>query len=148
MKEYERKRLLERVAREGATVGTRIPESIELQGEPFELRSFVFETKQLDAVPPEQADRVEAVKRRLRKERSTLRHRLETADITVEEGEELVSAIVGIDRALNALESLGETDLTAEERAAETADQKRWVAFLQKALGHADDDRGHGVRQR
>jgi len=148
VKKYERTQLLERVAREGATVGTRIPESIELQGEPFELRSFVFETKQLDSVPPEHEERVGAVKKRLRKERRERRLRLERADITVEEGETIVSAIVGIDRALNALESLGETDLTAEERAAETADQKRWVAFLQKALGHADDDSGHGVRPR
>ncbi|MFB6124639.1 MAG: DUF5788 family protein [Halanaeroarchaeum sp.] len=148
MKEFERKRLLERVEREGATVGARIPDTIDLQGESFDLRSFVFETKRLETVPADHEERVEAAKRRLRKERQERRHDLETATLTAEEGERLAETIVGIDRALNALESLGTTDLEAEERASQTADQKRWLTFLKKALGRADDERGHGVRQR
>ena len=148
MKEYERKQLLERVARDGATVGMRIPETIDLQGEPFELKSFVFETKRLDSIPPDHRDEVERVKKRLRKERTHLRQRLEKEDITREDGDDIVEAIVGIDRALNALESLGETDLTSEEKAKEMADTKRWLSFLKEALGHGDDDRGPGVGRR
>ncbi|MFB6069778.1 MAG: DUF5788 family protein [Halanaeroarchaeum sp.] len=148
MREYERKRLLERVDREGATVGARIPETIDLQGEPFELRSFVFETKRQETVPESHRERVERAKRRLRKERQRRRRRLENGDVDRETGEALADAIVGIDRALNALESLGETSLEAEERASETADQKRWISFLKQALGHDDDDAGHGVRPR
>jgi hypothetical protein len=148
VKEYERKQLLERIGRDGATVGTSVPETITLQGEPFELKSFVFETKRQDEIPPGHRERVEAVKKRLRKERTDRRRRLEDEDITVDEGESLANAIVGIDRALNALESLGVTDLEAASQAAETADQKRWLSFLKQALGQDSEDSGPGAQVR
>ena len=144
MQEYERKRLLERIEREGATVGADIPETVEVQGETVELRSFVFEVKRYDRVPPGETDRVERAKRNLRRERLQRKQRIEDGDITREEGERLVESIIGIDRALNALESLGHTDIEAEQEAKEAADQKRWVRFLQQALG--DDDSRQGGR--
>ena len=144
MQEYERKRLLERVEREGATVGATIPETVEVQGETIDLQEFVFEVKRREGVPPGERDRVERAKRNLRRERLQRKQRIEDGDVTREEGERLVESIVGIDRALNALESLGPTDLEAEERATATADRKRWVRFLQQALGNDDADRGRG----
>ncbi|MFH5798233.1 DUF5788 family protein [Haladaptatus sp. CMAA 1911] len=135
MKGYERKGLLERVEREGATIGASIPETISVQGRDIDLREFVFEIKRRDTVPAGERDRVEQAKTNLRRERLQRKERLEEADISFEEGERLVESIIGIDRALNALESLGRTNLEAEERAKEAADQKRWVSFLQKALG-------------
>ncbi|MFB6093514.1 MAG: DUF5788 family protein [Halanaeroarchaeum sp.] len=148
MKEYERKQLLERVGREGATVGAAIPETIELAGEPFDLASFVFETKRLEEVPASHRDRVEDVTRRLRTERQRRQTRLEEGDISREEGEDLAAAIVGIDRALEALRTLAETDLEDEAQAAETADAKRWLSFLHRALGHDAEDEGPGARVR
>ncbi|MFW5937442.1 MAG: DUF5788 family protein [Halanaeroarchaeum sp.] len=148
MKEYERKQLLERIGRDGATVGATVPETITLQGEPFELKSFVFETKRQTEIPQAHRERVADVKKRLRKERSERRQRLEHDDVTREEGESIANAIVGIDRALNALESLGETDLEAESQAAETADQKRWLSFLKQALGQDSEDSGPGAHVR
>lgn len=135
MKEFERKGLLERVDREGATVGASIPETIEVQGEEIALREFVFEIQRRETVPPGERDRVDRAKRNLRRERLQRRQRLEEADISYEEGERLVGAIVGIDRALSALENLGPSDVEREAKASEAADQKRWVKFLQKALG-------------
>ncbi len=135
MKEYERKGLLERVEREGATVGASIPETISVQGRDIDLREFVFEIKRRDTVPAGERDRVEQAKTNLRRERLQRKERLEEADISFEEGERLVESVIGIDRALNALEGLGSTNLEAEEQAKEAADQKRWVSFLQKALG-------------
>ncbi|MFB6134012.1 MAG: DUF5788 family protein, partial [Halanaeroarchaeum sp.] len=114
MKEYERKQLLERIGRDGATVGASVPETIDLQGEPFELQSFVFETKRLDTHPPDHRERVETIKKRLRKARQRRKRRLEHEDVDRETGESIAEEIVGIDRALNALESLGETDLEGE----------------------------------
>ncbi|RBI64576.1 DUF5788 family protein [Halomicrococcus sp. NG-SE-24] len=143
MQEYERKQLLERVEREGATVGATIPETITVQGEPIELREFVFEIKRRDTVPPGERDRVEQAKSNLRRERLQRKQRLEEEDISRETGEDIVEAIVGIDRALNALENLGTTDLEAETRANEAADKKRWMSFLKKALGR-DDSGSHG----
>jgi len=135
VKGYERKGLLERVEREGATVGASIPETVSVQGRDIDLREFVFEIKRRDTVPAGERDRVEQAKTNLRRERLQRKERLEEADISFEEGERLVESIIGIDRALNALESLGATNLEAEEQAKEAADQKRWVSFLQKALG-------------
>ncbi|WP_227376215.1 DUF5788 family protein [Haladaptatus halobius] len=136
MKGYERKQLLERVEREGATVGAAIPETITVQGEDINLREFVFEIKRRETIPPGERDQVDRAKSNLRRERLQRRQRLENEDISREEGERLVESIIGIDRALNALESLGPTDLEAEERAKDTADMKRWMSFLKKALGH------------
>ncbi|MFP8956302.1 DUF5788 family protein [Natrialbaceae archaeon A-CW3] len=135
MKEYERKQLLERVGREGATVGADIPEEITVQGESIDLRQFVFEIKRRDTVPPGERERVEQAKKNLRRERLQRVQQIEDGDITREEGERLVTSIIGIDRALNALESLGPTDLEREQQAQQMADKKRWMTFLQKALG-------------
>lgn len=142
MKPYEREGLIERVEREGATVGARIPDRVSVQGQEMALREFVFETRKKEGIASDERERVEEAKRNLRRERLERRHRLEEADITVEDGEELAASIVGLDRALHALEDLGPTDLEREAKAQETADQKRWMTFLKQALGH-DGGRRH-----
>jgi hypothetical protein len=142
VKEFERKGLIERTEREGATVGADIPETIEVQGEDVDLQQFVFEIKRRDTVPAGERERVERAKKNLRRERLQRKQRLEEGDISYEEGEHLVEAIIGIDRALNALEGLGPTDLEREVEANETADRKRWMRFLQKALGNEDASSG------
>lgn len=140
MKRYERKQLLERIERESATVGEEIPETIEVQGEPLELQSFVFEIKRRDTVPAGERDRVTEAKRNLRRERLQRKQRLEDdPELSYEEGEALVRAIIGLDRALNALESLGPTDVEREAEAKAAADRKRWMRFLKQALGHDED---------
>ncbi|SDR12966.1 DUF5788 family protein [Natronobacterium texcoconense] len=141
MQEYERKQLLERVEREGATVGADIPETIEVQEEEIDLRTFVFEIKRRETVPPGERDRVEQAKKNLRRERLERLEQIEEGDISRERGEELAGSIIGIDRALNALESLGPTDLEREQQAKQAQDRKRWMSFLKKALGQ-DDDQG------
>ena len=138
MQAYERKQLLERVERDGATVGADIPETITVQGEAIDLRTFVFEIKRRETVPAGERDRVERAKKNLRRERNDRLEAIEEGDITRAEGEELAQSIIGIDRALNALESLGPTDLEREQKAQQAADRKRWMSFLKQALG--DDD--------
>ncbi|WP_459194921.1 DUF5788 family protein [Halosimplex sp. J119] len=142
MKEYERKQLLERIGREGATVGAEIPDRIEVQGEPVELREFVFEIKRRDTVPAGERERVDQAKTNLRRERIRRKELIEDGDISRKEGERQAQAIIGIDRALNALENLGPTNLEAEIKAQETADKKRWMSFLKQALGHDQDSQG------
>jgi hypothetical protein len=146
VREFKRKQLLERIEREGATVGASIPERVTVQGEEINLRTFVFEIRRRDTVPPGERDRVEQAKRNLRRERLQRKQQLEDSDISREEGERLAETIIGLDRALNELEGLGSVDVEAEAQAQETADRKRWTKFLRKALGHADDDSGHGTR--
>ncbi|GAD51744.1 hypothetical protein MBEHAL_0504 [Halarchaeum acidiphilum MH1-52-1] len=145
MKEYERKGLLERIGRESATVGASIPDEIELDGEPFPLREFVFETSSVERVPPDRREEVEDAKRTLRRARRERVERLEEAELDYAEGETLAEEVIGIDRALNALESLGGGDIEGEIEATEAADTKRWFTFLKKALGHdGDSSRGRG----
>ena len=144
MKEYERKQLLERIERDGATVGADIPDRIDVQGESVNLREFVFEIKRRDTVPPGERERVDRAKVNLRRERLQRKQRIEDDDISREEGEQLAQAVIGIDRALNALESLGPTNLEAEMEAQERADTQRWMNFLEKALGSESDSHGIG----
>ena len=148
MKQFERKQLLERIEREGATVGASIPDQITVQGEEIDLQEFVFEIRRRDTVPRGERDRVEQAKRNLRRERLQRKQRIEDGDITREEGERLAEVIIGLDRALTELETLGPVDVEAEAQAKEAADRKRWTKFLQKALGRADDESGHGARGR
>jgi len=143
MEEYERKRLLERIGRESATVGASIPETLDLNGESFPLREFVFEVQRVDAVASERRESVEEAKRALRRARRDRAQRLEAGDVDVDEGERLAGEVIGIDRALGALESLDEeTDVEAEAARAETADRKRWYAFLTEATGSDETTRG------
>ena len=139
MQAYQRKQLLERIGRDGATVGAEIPDEIEIQGETLDLHEFVFEIKRRETIPPGERDRVETAKRNLRRERTERVDRIENDAISYEEGSDLADAVIGIDRALNALDQLEPVDLEAEAERQAAADQKRWTKFLKKALGHADD---------
>jgi hypothetical protein len=145
VKEFERKQLVERIDRDGATVGVRIPDRVEVQGEEVELRDFVFEIKRRETVPPGERDRVERAKRNLRRERLERRERIEAGEIAYEEGEALADAVVGIDRALEALESLDGSSVEREAEAQETADTKRWMSFLKQALGREDAQTRRGL---
>jgi hypothetical protein len=138
VKEYQQKQLLERVNREGATVGADIPDRITVQGEEIDLRTFVFEIKRRDTVPAGERERVERAKKNLRRERLQRVQRIERNEVSYEEGKELVESVIGIDRALNALEQLRAPDLEREAKAQEAADQKRWMKFLRQALGRED----------
>jgi len=138
VREYERKGLLERVDREAATVGAQIPAEIEIQGESIELRSFVFEIKRRETIPPGERERVERAKRNLRRERLERLEPIEKNAVSYEEGEALAASIIGIDRALEALDGLGAPDPETEAKRQEAADTKRWMSFLKQALGHDD----------
>lgn len=144
MKDYQRKLLLERIDREGATVGVQIPETIEVQGEDVDLREFVFEIKRRDTYPPGERERVENAKKNLRRERLQRRQRIEDDEVDFEEGERLAQSIIGISRALEALQQLESPDIEGEAERQEAADRKRWVSFLKQALGHDDGKNTRG----
>ena len=141
VQEYQQKQLLERVDREGATLGASIPDRIDVQGNAVELHEFVFEIKRRETIPAGERERVERAKKNLRRERLERRNRIEDGDISFEEGERLAESVIGIDRALEALESLGHSDVEAEAKRQETADRKRWMSFLRQALGRDDGPR-------
>lgn len=148
MREFQRKQLLERIDREGATIGADIPDCITIQGEEIDLREFVFEIKRRESIPAGERERVERAKKNLRRERLQRRQRIENDEVSYDEGETLARSIVGIDRALNALEQLGPVDIEQEAQAKRAADRKRWMDFLQKALGHESDGAGRSKSNR
>lgn len=126
----ERRELLARISRRTATIGEQIPKTIEIDGEPFDLREFVWETKHQGMVPPDRRDEVQAVRARLNDARAARKDRLESAELTGEEGFELARSIVGIDRALTALKNLYETDLGDRSHEEYVEGNRRWLAFI------------------
>lgn len=147
MDDPQRKQLLERVNREGATIGHRIPDRLTIQGEPVALREFVFEVRKRETYPQSERERVKQATRNLRRGRKARLETLEDGAIDYAEGEQLVEEIIGIDRALNALGSLEPTDIEAEAERQAVADKRRWMGFLKRALGQEDrsGDRGGGL---
>ena len=143
MREYQRKQLLERVGKEGATIGASIPDRITVQGEEIDLREFVFEIKRRETIPDGERERVERAKRNLRRERRQRLERIEENRVEFEEGERLAESIIGIDRALDALQQLRPASVEEEATRQETMDRKRWMNFLKKALGR-DETNGRG----
>ena len=135
MKRYQRKQLLERVKRDGATVGEEIPEEITIEAEAVSLREFVFELRRRETYPQSERERLQQARRTLRRGRRNRYQQLETAPISHSEGKRLVSEIIGIDRALDALDALQPTSLEAEATEQAVADKRRWVRFLKRALG-------------
>lgn len=140
VKPYERQALLDRIDREGATIGVTIPERLHLEDGSIALRERVFE---LQAAGPETAserDAVDGLRRELRRARRSRVEQLESAQINREADEELVETIVGIDRALGVLDDIGtEEDIEARMRDQERADQERWMNFLKRALGQSNE---------
>ena len=128
----ERAELLERVGRKTATIGERIPDTVEIDGSDFQLREFVWEVKRQGRVPPDRRNQVQEVRKTLRTKRKRLRMRLETEDLTVEEGEELARTIIGIDRAITALKNLYETDLGERTHEEYVEGHRRFLDFIDK----------------
>lgn len=141
MREYDRTVLLERIEREGATVGARMPETLAVDGETVCVREAVLELTgdDLDAAGRERAG---ALVRTLRRARQARLDRLRTGeDLDREAGEALAETIAGIDRALNALEQLDAPGVAEQAEQRQRADQQRWMSFLREALGHDQERR-------
>jgi len=135
MDDEQRRRLLERVNSESATVGASIPDELEVAGETVDLGEFIVETRKVPGVPSEARATLSAAKRTLRKERAERLRRLESAPLTLAEGETIAEELVGIDRALNALENIRQPDYGDDARNTRVEDYKRWVGFLDEIPG-------------
>ncbi len=130
MNDRQRERFLDEVHRQSGTLGKRIPETLTVQGEAIDLNAFVFECKRLDTVPESECDRIEEVKRRLKRERLERIHRIERDEISCEEGERLVESIRGIDRAYNALDGLDSPKIGEEIRQEKLDDARELMALV------------------
>ncbi|RLM72545.1 DUF5788 family protein [Halorubrum sp. Atlit-26R] len=125
-----RETLLDRVTSQSATVGASVPDEIEVDGTALDLSAFIVETRKVDAVPPALDRKVTAARDALRAERERRLDRLETEPIDRETAEALAEQVIGIDRALNALEGIRRPGFADEHHADTVAGHERWLAFV------------------
>jgi hypothetical protein len=130
MDEDDRERLLARVRRSGSTIGATIPETIYVGGSPFPLKEFIFHTRDIDELGPEVTADCKAAKRALREAREGRYERLQTEEFTLETAERLADEIDGIDRAINALDTIRHPPYAEDASTQSIKDHKRWLSFL------------------
>jgi len=143
MDESEREAILDRVTSQSATVGASVPDTVTIDGSPVDLSEFIVETRAVETVPPDVERKVSSVKSTLRAERERRMARLrgergetdakdahDDAPLDRETAERLADEIVGIDRALNALETIRHPDFADEHRSATLDGHERWLAFV------------------
>ena len=126
----EREALLDRVNSPSATVGATVPDEIDVDGTALDLSAFIVETRKVDTVPPALDRRVSAARESLRAERERRVDRLETDPLDRETAEALADEVVGIDRALNALEGIRRPGFADEHHADTLESHERWLAFV------------------
>jgi len=130
MDDAERAELLRSLNRQSATVGASVPETITIHGEEIQLQEFLIETRKLDELSTETNETIAAAKRVFREERAERVDRLEAEPLDRETAEQVAEEIVGIDRALNALETIRQPDFSEKSRSSTVDDYKRWLGFL------------------
>lgn len=136
MREYDRTVLLERLEREGATIGATMPSAVEVDAEVHAVRAPVLDLVDRDELSDSDRERAQALARTLRRARSDRVNRLRTGDLDFDAGEAVVDEVAGIDRALNALGQLDAPGLAEQVQERERVDSERWLAFLREALSH------------
>lgn len=130
MDEADRKEYLREVERKGSTIGASLPERIRIGDEELQLDEFLIETRKVDRVSEQSNEIIADAKRVLRAERDDRVEALETESLTHEQAQSLLEEINGLDRALNALETIRRPNYGAESRNARIDDHKKWLDFL------------------
>lgn len=132
MNDDEREQLLAQLRRPSGTVGEKVPEEITVQGTSVNLKEFIFECKQLEAIPESERERIEELKTELKRERLERKQRVAREEISYEEGERLVRSIKGIDRAINALEGLDSPSIGEELRQKKLEDARELLSLIRQ----------------
>lgn len=135
VRRHDREAFLDRIEREGATVGSRIPKQLEVEGDIIALRDLVIEFQRSDSLSTDDRDSIHELTIQLRRERSTRRHRLESdPDLDRKTAEQLAESVIGIDRSLAALRGIkADEDIESTIQRQTVADSERWQRFLKKA---------------
>lgn len=132
MDDAEREALIQRVNKQGSTIGAKIPEIITIDDKEIELAEFIIEARKIEQLPPAAEEILNQAKRTFRTERASRMERLETAELDRETAERLADEINGIDRALNALETIRHPDYGEQTKTSTLDDHKRWLGFLKQ----------------
>ena len=116
LNDRQRQELLDRIYQPAGTVGRSIPETVALGDESIPLREFYFEVSNRDELRAEDRERVEEVLSSLRRERLRLARQIKQREVDYETGRTLVSDIRDLDRAVNAFESLDDSNFEEQVR--------------------------------
>lgn len=133
MDESERDILLNKIDRDSLTVGSFIPETMEVREESVDLNELVFEVCSDGRIPDQYNLDLNDFKVVLRREMNDCTDEIEKGEITYQRGLELVEKVGQIQRALNVLEDPEEdTDLEKKSKLSSAEDTKRWREFVSK----------------
>lgn len=131
----ERQELLNKIDRDSLTLGVSVPDQMEVQGRVIPLQKIVFEVCSANEVPDKFNINILTVKRILRREMNDCTDTIQNEQISYNTGQELVTKVGQIQRALNVLESPNEeSDLESETKLSQGKDMKRWQNFVQKVM--------------
>ena len=145
MKEFQREALLDRVNRDGATVGVDLPDTVEIAGNAVPVRDQVMALQQKESLSPTAEAQHESLTISLRRAKRNRLQTVRTESITYEEGEAIAAEVIRIDRALESLRGVGNsTDIEAEMKEQSIADAARWRHFVKRA---ARSDRKRGMQR-
>ncbi|WP_313695840.1 DUF5788 family protein [Halorarum halobium] len=130
--ERERDELLEKVYRGTSTLGERMPERIEIDGETVPLREWYVSMADRDDVAEDEAARIEEILSYLRRRRMALIKRIRTGTIEYEAGVTIVEEVHALDRAINAIESLSEPTYEEAVRRERIASARELVDLMRE----------------
>lgn len=130
--EKERQLLLERLDSLSVWVGARIPERLNLEGRPVDLRNLLRNLASSKEPTAEELDLARRVEAALQAQEKTLKERLARGELSEQEAIMTYEETRGIIRALLKLRELGKDIepyiVTAQK--AKLADDKRWLKLL------------------
>jgi len=135
MDDEDRREFIRRVQSESSTVGVDLPDTIIVGDDELDLAEFLIETRKVERIPPDATETITEAKRVLKAERESRFDRLATESIDHETAEILVGEINGLDRALNALDTIRRPDYGDESQSAMIEDYKKWLGFLDTVRG-------------
>lgn len=133
--EDERQRIIKRLHSLFSWVGSSIPETEVISGEPLDLRNVVTELITKPVLTPEDIEKAWRLAQSIADRERYLEKVIISGDITEERALELLEEARGLLRAMDELEHIRESGEIFEEKDAlmvKVDDEKRWKEFLDR----------------
>jgi len=125
----ERNKLLWSLRSDFAWAGKKIPESVEIGGQEYELRDLVKELREKESLDPDEASEIRALIPKLKERAKTDEELLETEELTKAEAEALYEEATGLLRA-----SMELKDRLEGKGGEESADELKRMLNTQKLV--------------
>ena len=132
--EKDKKELIEKLNKPFSLIGKEIPDKMSINGEELELSNIVLNLIRKRVLSEEEIKIVHDLKKILLKKELDDEKNLKDSNLTEEEAKNLYEGILGIKRAILALEGAGKEkkNLKNTYKSDDVEDMKRWIEFLKK----------------